>query len=1744
MKTLVIALAVVVCLAPAVWAQVTQPLVAIHDSELTRALASMPASGATPTGSGTTGYQWWPTDWNYFVMPDSLKEALRSDGTAATVVGDSNITAGVLLTNGLPQYPIVISLASEAIRNDEIAQLTNYVAAGGFLFVGSSAFTRSTNGTALGDFAIANQMGVHMVVPGLTNWTSNNTFATITNHLLVSDIPSGQGPLTWRMPSYADEISWGIASTNPSLDHVYLGPHDLWQVSAASSATVLATGDSYPYLVVTPFGKGYFIYDAAFQPLLGHGGFAPGMYAYMIFRRAIEWAFQSANLPLPKLSPWPYPYDSAFMVRHDLENYTNEMLDVAASAQVEYNNGAKGDYYLCTGTVRQDVAGTATQTNIIVGLRQATTNYGATIGPHNGGLKNPNNPALVPGAYEYWHWGPDEALDLTPPGYASGMAYASASVSNSFNDVEGWLKGITNGLRAWEGCYFNATREESYQIEAQLNVNIAGDDKLTPFPHWVLSTQTTDKRYSFLTEPVSDWFVGGLVAQSLEPWHPPGVHTTNTLRAAVDYFYGLGALINIYSHELSTGLASDAAPSSGNAILLLQDYLGYGLNTNLHPRLWSANAVGVYQWWLQRSNAQISVSYTTNGSQSILTAKIKGASNTNTAIEVLCPGANFGSLVVSTNGAVAGGNSYRTSIDPLNGQQVLKLLVGKSVTNAVISYNPNAVTISVFYENFDEVTAPALPSGWTTSATGAQTAWVTRTSASDTPPNAAYVPDPPNVGDSYLVSPAIALPGGQAQLTFRNNYSFESDANGYYDGGVLEIKIGAGAFTDILAAGGSFVSNGYSGTISLLYSNSLAGRQAWSGNSGGFITTLVDLPAAAEGQTIQLRWHCGTDNGNGNPDTNGWYIDTVAITNCACACCWNTPPVLPVQSNQTVSALTTLTVTNTATSSDLPPQTLTYTLLAGPTNASISANGVITWTPTSAQAPGTNTITTRVTDSGSPPLSATNSFTVVVLDVNVAPVLPVISSQTVNELTLLTVTNTAFETNIHATSSYTLVSPPSGAAIDTNGIITWTPSQTQSPSTNTLTTVVTNTDPYDLVNPHLSATNSFTVVVREVNIAPVLPVQPNRMIGVLTTLSVTNTATETDIHATLGYTLVSPPSGASINSNGIITWTPQSASTNTLTTVVTNTDPYDLVNPHLSATNSFKVVVSGPQVVLASAVLAAESCLPTNNVIDPGETVTVLFALQNVGGVNTTNLVVTLLATNGVTGPSGPQTYGVLVAGGAAVSQPFTFAANGSCGSNLNAVLQLQDGVANYGTLTNSFILGQVTVLTQNFDSVTAPVLPSGWTTSASGAQSAWVTTSVLADTPPNSAYSTDANNVGINALVSPPIFLPLGQAQLSFRHSYAFEIDTAHATNGYDGGVLEIQIGTNAFVDITNAGGAFLSGAYNARISMLWSNPLAGRWAWSGTNGGFVTTTVSMPPAAAGQTNQLRWRAGTDNGNSGGGWWVDTISVVAQTCCVNALPILPGQTSRTIAELATLTVTNTATSLGTPANPLTYLLVNPPAGAAINTNGVITWTPTQTQSPSTNTLTTAAINSGLPSLSVTNSFTVVVQEVNVAPVLPVIPATQTVNELALLTVTNTAFETNIHATLGYTLVNPPGGAAIDGNGLITWTPSQTQSPSTNTITTVVTSTDLYDLVNPHLSATNSFTVVVREVNVAPVLPVIPTQTINELTLLTVTNTAFETNIHATLGYALVNPPGGAAIDGNGVITWTPSQAQSPSTNA
>ena len=91
-------------------------------------------------------------------------------------------------------------------------------------------------------------------------------------------------------------------------------------------------------------------------------------------------------------------------------------------------------------------------------------------------------------------------------------------------------------------------------------------------------------------------------------------------------------------------------------------------------------------------------------------------------------------------------------------------------------------------------------------------------------------------------------------------------------------------------------------------------------------------------------------------------------------------PVLAAIADYTINEATLLTIATSATNSNLPPRTLTFSLGAGaPTNATINpVTGLFQWRPTAAQAPSTNTITVIVTDNGVPPLSATQHFKVIV----------------------------------------------------------------------------------------------------------------------------------------------------------------------------------------------------------------------------------------------------------------------------------------------------------------------------------------------------------------------------------------------------------------------------------------------------------------------------------------------------------------------------------------------------------------------------------------------------------------------------------------------------------------------------------------------------------------------------------------------------------------------------------------------
>ena len=129
---------------------------------------------------------------------------------------------------------------------------------------------------------------------------------------------------------------------------------------------------------------------------------------------------------------------------------------------------------------------------------------------------------------------------------------------------------------------------------------------------------------------------------------------------------------------------------------------------------------------------------------------------------------------------------------------------------------------------------------------------------------------------------------------------------------------------------------------------------------------------------------------------------------------------------------------------------------------------------------------------------------------------------------------------------------------------------------------------------------------------------------------------------------------------------------------------------------------NGPAIDFNSSTIMnpnGESCFPNNSAVDPGETVTIQFCVQNDGNETVTNLVGTLQNTNGVTNASGPVTYGTIGGAGGTTCKFFTFiAASLPCGSALVPTITFTGNSATVGVGAN---LGAV-----SFHDASSPVFP------------------------------------------------------------------------------------------------------------------------------------------------------------------------------------------------------------------------------------------------------------------------------------------------------------------------------------------------------------------------------------------------------------------------------------------------------
>ena len=256
----------------------------------------------------------------------------------------------------------------------------------------------------------------------------------------------------------------------------------------------------------------------------------------------------------------------------------------------------------------------------------------------------------------------------------------------------------------------------------------------------------------------------------------------------------------------------------------------------------------------------------------------------------------------------------------------------------------------------------------------------------------------------------------------------------------------------------------------------------------------------------------------------------------------NDAPVLNVPGAQTVNEGVKLSFNLTATDVDTG-QTLAFSSSNLPANATLTPDGMFMWTPGNKQA-GSYTVNFTVTDNGTPPLSNTKSVAITVVNLP-----PVAASQNVTldedtpKAILLGVTDADGDA-----LTYTIVNAPQhGALSGTAPNLIYTPALNYNgPDSFSFKANDGSVD---------SNTATVSIAINPVNDRPVLNVPPTQAVNENVALSFTVSATDVDAGQTLTFAAANVPQGANFNpATATFTWTPTFAQAGDYTVNFTVTD--------------------------------------------------------------------------------------------------------------------------------------------------------------------------------------------------------------------------------------------------------------------------------------------------------------------------------------------------------------------------------------------------------------------------------------------------------------------------------------------------------------------------------------------------------------------------------------------------------------
>ncbi|MGB1249478.1 MAG: Ig-like domain-containing protein [Candidatus Promineifilaceae bacterium] len=695
-------------------------------------------------------------------------------------------------------------------------------------------------------------------------------------------------------------------------------------------------------------------------------------------------------------------------------------------------------------------------------------------------------------------------------------------------------------------------------------------------------------------------------------------------------------------------------------------------------------------------------------------------------------------------------------------------------------------------------------------------------------------------------------------------------------------------------------------------------------NSGLFNWT----PTEAEGGTAYTVEIFVTD-GALTSSTNA--VITVVETNEA-------PTLMLV--DQSISETVQLSVTLNGADADFPDNTLLYTIVASTTaSAELDANtGLFQWTPTEAEGGQQFSVTVSVSDTIA---SATDTFTITVVEVNSAPMFDPIVAQQVSETQQLTFTLTVTDTDdppntpltmTLASITPTAVSTPSFDG--STGVFDWTPDELDGSQQFTAT--------FEVTDGHLTGTIDVAIDVLESYVTPTLAVIPPQSVTETMLLSFALGVTDPDLpNDVLSYMVASNvATSAEISATtGVFSWTPSDAFGGSIVTfTVTVMD-----SAGLTATQSFTVTVIDVSLppVLAPATVQITETVQLNFVV-PGSD----------ADVPADVLTYTLVASTTASAEFDPATH------------TFTWTPTEVDGGlSYTATFSLSDGTY---TVTETYAI-------QVIETNLAPAfLPVASQQISEMVQLTFTLGVTDADIPMNTLSISMGNNAPAGATVNASTGL------FSWTPSEADGPGSIVVTFIVSDGSLTSTVDVPITILETNQPPVIPPVLYfEIPETVPFTTVL------SASDGDIPTDTLTyrvvsyLPPNATFISDTLSWTPSETFGGRTLAMIVevtDGTSIVMTTLHftvteVNTAPVITSVPLQRVAPQSSLQLTVQATDSDLSPDTLVYSLVNPPAGAVIDpSTGLFSWPNVMT---GTTVITVQVTDNGIPPLASTSQFTI-----------------------------------------------------------------------------------------------------------------------------------------------------------------------------